>query len=533
MLKILVEAVPATTGLPPLRTKRREYRLIMADTRGSEGVKTSSADVKPSRREGRFGRRRLLAGAALTGVATAGAAAGCKVATTAVGATKTPDYDVVVVGAGLAGLTAATTIAKAGHSVIVLEARDRVGGRTYDVAVAPGVVVELGGEWTGPGQSEVQALARRLGVRTFPTYGNGQSLYYRSGRLKTYAGALPPTSSQSSTELLEMISKLNRMAKDVPAFAPWNAPVAAPYDAQTVGGWIAAQGFTEETTFLAGLAVRGVYGEEASQISLMDFLGEITGVGGDLLTAIGSAQSIRFVGGPQQLAKAIAGQLNGRVRLSCPVSAIQQGDTATVHSAGGAYRGRRVIVTVPKSVTAAILFEPALPAAFAQYFQRQPSGATVKIQAVYDTPFWRHQGLNGSVISDTGPVEVVYDNSPVDGPAGVLVGFAEGNEGRSLFALSQAQRQRVVLTSLARYFGRQAEKPTHYIDMVWADDPFAGGAYGSFNPPGVITSLGAAVNGPAGNIYFAGADYSSEWPGYMEGAIRSGDATANLVLKTL
>ena len=415
----------------------------------------------------------------------------------------------------------------------MLEARPRVGGRTYDVDVARGAVVELGGEWTGPGQTEVQALASRLGVSTFPTYANGQSLYYRSGRLKTYAGALPPTSPESSAELLQMISELNLMAKDVSADEPWKAPAAAGYDAQTVGSWIAAQRYTEETTFLAGLAVRGVYGEEASQVSLMDFLGEITGVGGNLLTAIGSAQSTRFVGGPQQLSNALAGGLSGRVHLSSPVFTVEQGPTALVHTGGGSFRGRQVIVTVPKSVTAAIRFEPALPAAFGQYFQRQPSGATVKIHAVYDTPFWRQQGLNGSVLSDTGPIEVVYDNSPPGGRPGVLVGFAEGNQGRSLFRLTQAKRRGAVLASLGRYFGKQAEHPTSYLDMVWAADPFAGGAYGSFNPPGVITSLGEAVSAPAGNIHFAGADYSSQWPGYMEGAIRSGAAAAKTVLSSL
>ena len=515
-------------------TARRASTVLPMGHRGTPpAAGISGTGVDPANGDGRFGRRGLLAGAALTGVATAGIAAGCEVNATSTTTEPTPEYDVAVVGAGLAGLTAATAVAKAGRSLVVFEARNRVGGRTYDVDVAPGVVVELGGEWTGPGQTEVQALASRLGVRTFPTYGNGQNLYYRNGELKMYAGALPPTSSESSAELLQMISALNLMAKGVPAGAPWNAPTAASYDSQTVASWIAAQRYTEETTFLAGLAVRGVYGEEASQVSLMDFLGEITGVGGNLLTAIGSAQSIRFVGGPQQLSNALARGLTGRVRLSSPVFAIQQGLTATVHSQGGSVRARQVIVTVPKSVTAAIRFEPALPAAFAQYFQRQPSGATVKIHAVYDTPFWRDKGLNGSVVSDTGPIEVVYDNSPPDGRMGVLVGFAEGNQGRSLFGLSQAQRREAVLASLGRYFGTQAGHPTHYVDMVWAEDPFAGGAYGSFNPPGVITSLGAAVSGPAGNIHFAGADYSSEWPGYMEGAIRSGTTAARTVLSLL
>ena len=136
-------------------------------------------------------------------------------------------------------------------------------------------------------------------------------------------------------------------------------------------------------------------------------------------------------------------------------------------------------------------------------------------------------------MSDTGPIEIVYDNSPPDGSPGVLVGFAEGNVARALFSLSPPQRRTEVLGSLARYFGSAALNPTGYADMVWATEAFTLGAYGSFNPPGVLTSLGAAVQGPTGNLHFAGADYSPEWPGYMEGAIRSGGAVAEEVLAAL
>jgi monoamine oxidase len=192
-----------------------------------------------------------------------------------------------------------------------------------------------------------------------------------------------------------------------------------------------------------------------------------------------------------------------------------------------------VILTPPKPVTARILFEPELPPAYSQYLQRQPNGATIKIQAVYATPFWRSSGLSGAVVSDTGPIEVVYDNSPPDGSPGVLVGFAEGNVSRALFGLSPEQRRHAVLESLARYFGAAALSPTDYHDMAWATEAFTLGAYGSFNPPGVLTSMGESVDGPAGNVWFAGADYSPEWPGYMEGAIRSGSAVAKAVLATL
>jgi monoamine oxidase len=442
-------------------------------------------------------------------------------------------YEVVVVGAGLAGLCAAAAIKAAGHSVLVLEARNRVGGRTYDVVLSPGAVLEMGGEWTGPGQTKVQALAARLGVKLFDAYSQGENLYYRDGHLLTYGGDIPPASSTALVQLEQVIEDLNMMAKGLPGTQPWAFKQAGEYDAQSVGSWIDARNMTEEATFLSGLAVRSIYGEEASQISLMDLLGEIWGVGGDLNTAIGSAQSMRFVGGPQQLSVEMAKQLGSSIKLKSPVFLIRRGKSPTAHVGSESYEAKQIIVAVPKSVTAAIRFEPALPPAYSQYFQRQPTGATVKVQAVYDSPFWRHSGLSGSVVSDTGPIEVVYDNSPPSGSPGVLVGFAEGDQGRSLFGLSSTERKSLVVANLVKYFGPSATTPSAYHDLVWAHEVYSGGAYGSFNPPGVITSLGNSVAGPLDNIRFAGADYSAYWPGYMEGAVLTGQGAADQALDAL
>jgi monoamine oxidase len=434
--------------------------------------------------------------------------------------------DVVVVGAGLSGLIAARSVKAAGHSVAVLEARRRVGGRNLDYPIGSGKVVELGGEWAGPGQDKVLGLAKELGVATFDAYATGNSVYYRGGQRQTYSGGIPPASPPSLVELEAAILQLNQMAAEVPADQPWTAPHAGDWDVVSVTDWMREHNQTAEARDLAALAIRGIYGEEGAQISLLDLLSAITGVGGDFNTMIGSAQTIRFAGGPQQLSKRLAAGLGGAVKLGSAVTAIERGAKATVHAGSRTVVARRVVLALPKTLIARIAHTPALPPAYDQYLQRQPMGSVVKVNAIYDAPFWRADGLSGAATSDTGPIQITYDNSPPDGTPGVLVGFMEGNESRRMLGASDADRRQAALDSFARYFGAKAQSPRAYVDQVWAREPFTRGAYGSFNPPGVLTSLGADVSAPIDLLHFAGADFSAQWPGYMDGAIRSGERAA-------
>lgn len=439
-------------------------------------------------------------------------------------------YDVAVVGAGLAGLSAATTVHKTGRSVVVLEARRRVGGRNYDHQLSHGKVVELGGQWAGPGQNRVLGLARELGVQTFETYSEGKNVYYANGQVQFYRGDIPPASPAALVDLATTIAEFNKMATTVPAATPWRAPQADSWDQQTIQNWIDAHLQTAEGRNLAELAIRGVYGEEAEAISLLDLLQAISGVGGDFDTLIGSAQTIRFVGGPQQLSRKLAARLGGAMRLGVAVTAITRGSHVTLYSANESFRARRVILTMPKTLVGRISFDPPLPPARDQLFQRQPMGSVVKVNAIYRHPFWREEGISGQATSDTGPVRITYDNSPRDGRPGVLVGFMEGNDSRRFYGRSAAARRRAALASFARYFGPQALRPIGYVDLMWAREPFTRGAYGSFNPPGVLTSLRDPIVDPDGHLYYASSDASPTWPGYMDGAIGSGRAAAARVL---
>ncbi len=476
-------------------------------------------------------RRELL----VAGVGTAAGAIGPGAAAAGARA-RTPSpklHDVAVVGAGLAGLTAASAVRGAGRSVIVLEARDRVGGRNFDHRLGRGKVAELGGQWAGPGQDRVLALAKELGVATFPTYSHGGNVYYTRGERRTYTGDIPPAAPPALAELAVTIGTFNQMAAGVSADEPWTSPRARSWDQQTIQTWINDNLHTAEARNLAGLAIRGVYGEEADQISLLDLLAAITGVGGDFETLTGSAQSIRFVGGPQQLSEKLARRLGQRVRLGVAITAIEQGSHVTLHAGGASFACRRAILTVPKTLLGRIRFDPPLSPAHDQFLQRQPMGSVLKVNAIYRRPFWREDGLSGTATSETGPIRIAYDNSPPDGTPGVLVGFMEGNDSRAFYGASRARRRAAALQCLARYFGPKALTPTAYVDMMWAAAPYTRGAYGSFNPPGVLTSLRDPLAHAFGRIHYASADASPRWPGYMDGAIRSGEQAAARVLAEL
>jgi monoamine oxidase len=365
-----------------------------------------------------------------------------------------------------------------------------------------------------------------MGISTCATYSSGNSIYYHAGQRQTYSGDIPPASPASLVELEAAIIELNNMAASVPPDRPWAAPQSGTWDQQTVATWISANLHTAEGQDLTALAIRGVYGEEPTEISLLDVLQAISGVGGDMNTLIGSAQSIRFVGGPQQFSVRLAHRLGSAVRLGEPVVSIEQGRYVTLHTPTGSFRARRAILALPKPLMGRITFSPPLPPAHDQILQRQPMGSVVKVNAIYPTPFWRDQGLNGAATSDTGPIRITYDNSPPDGRPGVLVGFMEGNDSRQFYGAPASARRQAALASFARYFGPQAKHPSGYVDLAWAEEPYTRGAYGSFNPPGVLTSLMDATIEPVGALHFAGADTSGLWPGYMDGAIRSGQRAA-------
>ena len=441
--------------------------------------------------------------------------------------------DLLVVGAGLAGLAAARAAQAAGRSVVVLEARDRVGGRTLNESLAPehpGKVVEVGGQWVGPTQTRLAELARELGVDTYRTHTAGEAIIEWRGSLRRYRGIVPRINPVVLLDYEQARRRLDRLARKVPLETPWTAPRARELDSQTLHTWLRRACRTDGARTIFTFVCQAVWAAEPADVSLLHVLFYVHSAGGwdALIDTEGGAQESRFVGGSQRIAEQMAEELgDGVVRLGTPVRRIGW-DSGGVEACG--VRARRAVVALPPTLTGRIAYDPPLPGFRDQLTQRMPQGTVWKCMAVYPEPFWRAEGLSGFGTSDAGPVRLTYDNSPPDGTPGVLLGFLEGDFARRAGLLGQDERREQVLDVFARLFGPRARSPERYIERSWAEEEWTRGCYGCYMPPGSWTSYGEALRRPVGPIHWAGAETATVWNGYMDGALRSGERAATEAL---
>ena len=447
------------------------------------------------------------------------------------------EADVAIVGAGLAGLAAARALKAAGREVVVLEARDRVGGRTLNEPIGDGKVVEIGAQWVGPTQDRMYDLIEELGLQTFPTHTEGKNLFEHRGRVSRYSGTIPRANPIALAQVGLAMRRINRMAAAVSTEAPWTAPKASRWDSETFATWMRQNVRTRTAREILRLAIIGVWAAEPEDVSLLHVLFYTRSAGSlEILTdAEGGAQQDRVVGGTQLISLRMAEELgDGAVELDAPVRVIRHGrEGVALGSDRLAVTARRAIVAVPPTLAARIVYDPPMPAVRDGLTQRMAQGSVVKCMAVYERPFWREQGLSGAITSVSGPISVGFDNSPPDGSPGVLMGFLEGRAARNAADLTREERRELVAGCFARMFGSEAADPVGYVDRSWAADPWSRGCYGGFMAPGAWTDYGRALRDPVGPIHWAGAETATVWNGYMDGAVSSGRRAAAEALDAL
>jgi monoamine oxidase len=437
--------------------------------------------------------------------------------------------DVAIVGAGLSGLIAARDLERVGIDVLVLEAQDRVGGRTLTSHVDKTTFIDEGGQWVSPNQDRIVTLAGELGVELFPSWNEGRMVLVRDGKRILSDGLFLDGEDDAGAEATLAAKQLAAMAESVPIDAPWSASKASDWDAWPLHDWLAANVISTRARIALATAIEGVFAHDATSTSLLAALYWVR-CGDPLVPFMGRDNprpERRFVGGAQQLAQRMAEQLDPRVLLETPVHELEQtSGRVLAHGPQLVVEARRAIVTLPLALAGRVRYVPGLPAARDHLCQRTPMRWVTKVHCVYPERFWTDDGLSGVVAADEGLIRITADNSPPTGRPGVLVGFIEEAEAALLARLEPGERRGAVLTAFADLFGERAAHPEAYREKNWGEDPYCRGADGGYWSPRVWTTYGHAIREPHGLIHWAGTETSAMWNGKMEGALLAGERVA-------
>ena len=477
-------------------------------------------------------RRSFLAGAASVGL-TATALAACTAKAEKKNAGAAGAADVIVVGAGLSGLCAARELVRQGKKTLVLEARDRVGGRMVRKSVIDDGWIDLGGQWIGPTHVGVLALAESLGVKHFDFYTQGRTVVDYKGTLSTIDGPFPPSTALPTgwhTDVAEanrVWQQFHDLAATIDVDRPWTGPGAAALDAQTVSTWLATATTSEFARFAVKHRMLNDLGGDPDAASMLFALDAYSAGPDDE-----EPEKWLFDGGAGQIPERLAQELGDRILLQRTVFRIAQDtDTVTVSTGNGDFSANFVIVATPPYLAGAIDYSPPLPARRIQFTQRAPMGSVIKFAAIYPTAWWRAKGLNGATVSDR-TVLATGDSSPPGGKPGILTGFVSGPAAVRLTDQPEDARKKVVLSDFTAYFGDEAANPAQFVEMNWPGEQWTGGAYNAILAPGTLTTYGPAIAEPVGRIHWAGTEASlSKWTGYFEGAVQAGNAAAAAVIK--
>lgn len=451
------------------------------------------------------------------------------------------EADVAIVGAGLAGLTAATELERLGASTVVLEARDRVGGRILSHDVGEGIAIDQGGQFVGPpreGPWLMDEACRALGVERFRTHEAGDKLVLLGRRRKRYRGLAPTWPWHAAADLLHAKDALERLAGTLPPEAPWRAPAAASLDGQTYATWIERNVRTRQSRALLLLATETLYAAEPEELSLLHALAYVRSAGRGHLTHLARVgrghQQEQLRGGAQTVPLRLAAGLGERVLLgACVRRVARRGDGMTVSGPDVRVDCRRVVVALPPALAARLEHEPVLPAARDRAAMGFCGGSVITVSLVYARPFWREQGLSGYGASTDGAVRGVLDVSPPASRRGVLQAFVVAGAARALARVPAAERRAAILDGLAQLFGASARVPERWFEKDWSADEWTRGCYHGLGAPHAWVAHGAALRAPVGAIHWAGSETATWGLGTMEGAIDSGRRAAREVADAL
>lgn len=445
------------------------------------------------------------------------------------------EADYCVVGAGYAGLTAAYRLSQAGHSVVVLEARDRVGGRTW-TEVIDGVTIDRGGAWIGDTHDALRALMRELGVGEYPTFFGGDTVTELKGEIHRYKGTIPKGIGLVGVAATGLgIKELDHLARKVPVDEPWRAKKALEWDSMSVETWLNRniKRISSTAKVILDTVVKMAFNCTPAEVSFLYFLFFIHTTGG-LEAGIPAErlEQARVEGGMQRMADLIAEKLGESVLLGEPTVAITQTPSKVeVSSEDSRVTSKRVVVATPPSMASRIRYDPILPHERAMLLSRFAAGPVIKINFVFDDAFWRADGLSGESSGPDTDLALTLDACEAEPPPGILVGLLSSTSALAHANLDRADQRKTVLDRLVRRFGPKAANPITIVTQDWTGQDWSRGGWLGSVGPGVMTQYGSAIRAPFGRIHWAGTETSTVHMGSVDGAVSSGERVAREVVE--
>jgi monoamine oxidase len=444
---------------------------------------------------------------------------------------------VIIIGAGFSGIAAAKKLHEAGISFLVLEARERLGGRVYTKQIKEDLYLDFGGQWIGPSQDRMYALCEEFGIPYFETYDQGYNLLDLNQSIKKFKGLIPKMDILSLINLDHVLKKLERLAKDILIESPWQHPKAMAFDSISLAAFIASNCLTGSCKKVVTLALETVFAAELNEVSLLHALFYFKS-GRDLNTLINiknGAQLHRIEGGMQGVVEAMAKPFLDKIMFRQAVQQIAtEGEKKKVSGEGFSFTAEKIIMAIPPTLAAKINFQPMLSPEKRQVMDRIAMGQVGKCFMVYEKPFWREVGFSGQAFADDqSPYQSMFDASPKDANYGIILGFTIGNRAKLFFENDKESRKAIMLDKLTSYFGTEAKSPLLYEDFSMTDEAWSRGCYAGLYPTGTWTGFQDAYVKTENDIYWAGTEASKVWFGYIEGAVRAGEKAAENILLDL